>query len=710
MKLKTITIRGFRGFNEQRTLVLGDTNIFGGPNGFGKTSVFDAVQWCLFGTVSRLSGTRDFVRAGNVLGNKFSADGPRVAVELQNGETQYHRARTLNTCTSQIDGKRVEDREFLETIGFGGNNPENKFLRYFVLQQERVNDFVKDLNPRDRYDAFVTFLEFASPERVSGRLSKLEDSAKGVHAEVLAELSLAESRKEQLQADVLQLDHLRTTTSSQIVLSQLTALRNESRTKVPIPEFADETSPETIPSFVANISQSLREFQDLESMLSRLVPLQPPSIAVSESEFANLAATVAGLRESVGVLDLELESIQSKLTSVREAVVAEDHSRNALVALLTNARSYVDSDICPVCQRPMEKSVLLEKIDAALKQAPAKVTSLAEERLTLEQQLQEKQAVRNADAVALQQREQELAALQQPQRQRVTFQAELEKIRRHPRVVSLNLQNPDLSALVEIVSNLVRELEGLERRAVQLLSLDESVNLVTLLPGRQSQLTEAERSVDDTGKRKQGWDSVLELIRQSLREVHSVRQELVAQTLERNKPLIENLYRRLQPHPLFTEIDLEVVTAYKEAELYFRVFSRDRSASANPATVFSSSQLNALAVCIFIALSLRAHGPLKILMLDDPIYSMDDINVLGLCDLLRQLKTQRQLFISTHSNDFRGLLMNKLRPLNPSDEVKTFIFEGWSRSGPEIREEIVRPLQMPIELPDLMSKLNPSVA
>jgi hypothetical protein len=43
------------------------------------------------------------------------------------------------------------------------------------------------------------------------------------------------------------------------------------------------------------------------------------------------------------------------------------------------------------------------------------------------------------------------------------------------------------------------------------------------------------------------------------------------------------------------------------------------------------------------------HGPpLESAILDDPLSSLDDINLLGLIDLLRRTKDQRQLFVSTH--------------------------------------------------------------
>ena len=60
--------------------------------------------------------------------------------------------------------------------------------------------------------------------------------------------------------------------------------------------------------------------------------------------------------------------------------------------------------------------------------------------------------------------------------------------------------------------------------------------------------------------------------------------------------------------------------------------------------------------------------------------------MLGFCDVLRQLKGRRQLFVSRTVGIYR-LLLSKLRPANPSDVVKGLLFEGWSDVGPQIRTE-----------------------
>lgn len=55
MKIKSITIQGFRGFNEERTIHLHDRlTLYYAPNSYGKTSVSEALEWLLYGITSKV--------------------------------------------------------------------------------------------------------------------------------------------------------------------------------------------------------------------------------------------------------------------------------------------------------------------------------------------------------------------------------------------------------------------------------------------------------------------------------------------------------------------------------------------------------------------------------------------------------------------------------------------------------------------------------
>jgi predicted ATPase len=148
----------------------------------------------------------------------------------------------------------------------------------------------------------------------------------------------------------------------------------------------------------------------------------------------------------------------------------------------------------------------------------------------------------------------------------------------------------------------------------------------------------------------------------------------------------------MDPHPAFT--DISRATSYPGGHGRIKPLVADPTAGLkdrDPYTLFSSSQLNALAVSLFLGLNLGTReAPLEAVMLDDPLQSLDDVNLLGLVDTLRRTKALRQLVVSTHDRRFANLLQRKLRPVGNDGRTRIFSFSDWSDQGPIIEpDEIV---------------------
>jgi DNA repair exonuclease SbcCD ATPase subunit len=175
---------------------------------------------------------------------------------------------------------------------------------------------------------------------------------------------------------------------------------------------------------------------------------------------------------------------------------------------------------------------------------------------------------------------------------------------------------------------------------------------------------------------------------------------VVADRVKEIEPLFRELYSRIDVHPAFRIVRFlaSVVGGRGRLSIIVNdpVSGIDRD---SPATVLSSSQMNALAVCAFLSLNLGlSQPPLEAAILDDPLQSLDDINLLGLVDLLRRTKDQRQLCVSTHDVRFGNLLERKLRPR--SSEQRTIVIEldGWSRTGPVVTTREIKSDPVPIRL------------
>ncbi len=134
--------------------------------------------------------------------------------------------------------------------------------------------------------------------------------------------------------------------------------------------------------------------------------------------------------------------------------------------------------------------------------------------------------------------------------------------------------------------------------------------------------------------------------------------------------LINQIYSAIDPHPDFKEIKFDCNIpesgGRSDAELNITLKSPSDDSVISPNLHFSAAQINVLSLSIFLARALNAtdnsNAPVDCIFIDDPIQSMDSINVLSLIDLFRNLtsKFNKQLIISTHDQNFHELLRKKI--------------------------------------------------
>jgi len=134
--------------------------------------------------------------------------------------------------------------------------------------------------------------------------------------------------------------------------------------------------------------------------------------------------------------------------------------------------------------------------------------------------------------------------------------------------------------------------------------------------------------------------------------------------------LINQIYQAIDPHPDFKEIkfNCKIPDNGDKPELFVELYNPTDDSVISPTLHFSSAQINVLSLSIFLAKALRIEddngNPVNCIFIDDPIQSMDSINVLGLIDLFRNLsfRFDKQLIISTHDENFHELLKKKMPP------------------------------------------------
>ena len=153
-------------------------------------------------------------------------------------------------------------------------------------------------------------------------------------------------------------------------------------------------------------------------------------------------------------------------------------------------------------------------------------------------------------------------------------------------------------------------------------------------------------------------------------------------------PYFGEVFRRLAAHPTFSELGLHHDVYYGKARTWARLTDPVTGVEANPQLILSEGQLNVVALSYFIAFALTAGDKaLPFVILDDPLQSLDDMNVLGFSDFCRHLRDSRQVIVTTHDRRFGNLLERKLRPRRPAQSSTRLHFESWDREGPKLTYE-----------------------
>lgn len=114
------------------------------------------------------------------------------------------------------------------------------------------------------------------------------------------------------------------------------------------------------------------------------------------------------------------------------------------------------------------------------------------------------------------------------------------------------------------------------------------------------------------------------------------------------------------------------------SKTYVKVLN-DEEDGVVPELFFSSAQLNAVALSVFLGGALSSYNSkVKTIFIDDPIGHFDDLNVLSFIDVIRTIisETDWQIIISTHEENFYEIMKVKLNPQYYNSKFLVFKDEG----------------------------------
>lgn len=153
MRIMNINIEGFRGINKKLLLDFnGASTLFFGDNGTGKTSVLQAIEWCIFGKFPYITGEE--FRKEDAIVNAFNPEkeaSVEVTMKDEKGRViKIFRKRKMTSSTTRgkaplnltIDGaictKKEAEKRLAQIIGLAAE----EYYAVAHLHQEAVRDLV----------------------------------------------------------------------------------------------------------------------------------------------------------------------------------------------------------------------------------------------------------------------------------------------------------------------------------------------------------------------------------------------------------------------------------------------------------------------------------------------------------------------------------------------------------------------------------------
>ena len=115
-RIETVQVANFRGITDARTIDVSKKHLFLlGPNGFGKSTIVEAIRWCLFG----LPSGQPEIEVRNTF---FPSNTSQVILRLVATDKRFTVQRSLNPGSSQ-SRRNVTDRDD-KPVNFGDAFPQ----------------------------------------------------------------------------------------------------------------------------------------------------------------------------------------------------------------------------------------------------------------------------------------------------------------------------------------------------------------------------------------------------------------------------------------------------------------------------------------------------------------------------------------------------------------------------------------------------------
>lgn len=706
-RIKSITVEGFKGFTSRQEIPIEGKNLFiFGPNGYGKSSIVEAIRWCLFGLTGR---SEEIVR------NQFYTTNCFGKLELVDQDNKiWNVQRTLSPGDSRSRSTILDPK---------GNEK---------LQSE-VFPFLTSLGPREG-----TYIVFGGPSQFPSRKRPLEtieisDFGKTIYTylrlEELPELihnlnNLIEAQKEKERQIEEEIDEekRKIETALEDINEQLTSILKDPPWGDSDPPIREETK-KNIRKLITHLGQNIDQTPPedlLENDLISLARRWIQNLAVPEEEEIN--KRIAKIREKqtkIKYLQHELKERKEEITDIKikkeeleekrrellgdknlnkireelEKFNTQIEQTSFLMEIMRKSQSYLEYnnvEECFICSGHISREELRKNIEEQIGQIEPDIEPDKSQIIQKRNELQDLVSTVEQIEDTLEKTNLELQQSQNEYEEKRNLLYEV-------------LESKGEGLTDEEIEHFLKDLEDEIKRLEDSLESKEKYRR-----NWERQIEQAERELrfHQYRKRKERFETRIEVgleplkehydklveFRESLEDIRNVLFSELNGVLKIALPPISSLmtevYKHLTNQLSFDEIKVESKEENSSfsPKLLVRVGSSEEPdlPPLDPEQVLNGQALNALRLVPYFVFSRfqRDSWGLDLLLLDDPTQSFDTERIELLLKELGSASTHAQIIVCTHEEDrFRPVLSNFFKR---DDTVIVTVKEFDRRGGPQI--------------------------
>jgi DNA repair exonuclease SbcCD ATPase subunit len=720
LQLKHLRVEGFRGFPKKSDDFEFTTPavLLHGDNHQGKSSVLNAIEWCLYGEhcVGQKSDIRERVGGWDIVNRNAPKASVELAIETDEGVTTVKRVEVKGK------GKRGKTVEVKLTDGSvkEGDEAEQEIIRLIRLSfkdfattvyqhQETIRAIIVQ-TPSDRSDAidrllglsdYRNILDGIKKSNIADVQKKLANQFDNFQALIEQTLKIRQEELEQKKEKAVGsgLDE------NQLNEHKLLEVANNVQTQ--IGKFASELAITVAPISSPTNWKGAQTFtaeatKEVERLWSESPDVKKQSELNSKrTEADTTRASYEKQKQVAATAEEELQKFEHEhgshdkidegVRTVQKDIDAVDNEIRQLspkaklveegITLLETAAPAYGTDICPLCGKTVPnlldhlKKEWTERIEGEVRDLKTRRSELEERKVELEGLRAKHELLTKNVAEAKEQ-----------------LRASVDKA---AEFLGKELTDRDDPAallgkeIAEIDDRLKKIEDAIKDKRETLNQISKSLNKLNLL----YEILEVEekisgiQKIEDTNEYKEQSEirdkvaalvADVEMLDKTIRECMS---EQAKNKMKAAAGAIDNYFRKIVENPAIQKLDVKIEEDKRTGGNSY-TFHDQNGEELSP--VLSQGDLNALALSMFLGLVEAYSHPIRFIMMDDPSQSLGTPQKKRLVEVIDEVCESRNLIVSTMDTELQEFLQSGLT------KAKTiYEFSKWDpKTGPNVIKKV----------------------